>query len=295
MKALKLMGVFVLIVGIIAGAIYLPNLIDRLDSDRVETDDVTLKTLVDNIDKEWEIEQRWNKDLYKSHRNLISQYKSDLSEDASKLALDGLDIKASKILWSEIKKEFAKRDCSYKKVLTLQDGANYVKKKSTAPNADMDELQKSVSTYRTIYYFAKSAHKCNVKFDGDRWSTDVKKNRKSAEYKSFAEYERDILSYRENHINNIYYKKYLNGITELKNGLNEKNVKDKLAKARESFYNDLTNLIISYYEQVERTSENWERLKNCKVSNEMGYTPENLRSFMKEFKNSVNESRGIEL
>ena len=231
MKAIKLILSFVLILGVIVGALYLTGAIG-VEEEVIPSDPETFNDQRELLDKEWKNAQ-WDINLYDRGTARLAQYKDKLNEDDMKTLVDQLNEYAIPKLYSAMMKEFANPNCDDKTIQSLSK--DLTKLKSNAPGRENKDsmLITMTGTYK-VYQDAISLCSKSISFNpgnGVTWTPlETQKN-----------------SFR-NIRNNIRGNKYfgnIKNITRISNGLN--NLETKMNVAAKGFGDRVADRIIKAF------------------------------------------------
>lgn len=274
MKPLKLIIVFAVILAAVIGALFLMR------------DDPPITPPPDGNDYEmyskqfaadWEQAGDWNEKLFRQNCETVRQLSNVYSKENTRTLGDLNTIKATTIVYDKIFAEWDKPACSFSVVKKYRDAVDVITKED--PKASTDKnitmIKDVYSTYTKARVLAGKAIGLSPSFSGRSWSP------------SFSAYSNGITSQRTAILSNANYKKYLSGISEIKNGLAA--IPGKLSDARRRYYDALAQRIMSYYDNAERTSANNSDLRAVysRYRSERGSDHGTLREFVVRFSNEV--------
>lgn len=132
MKAIKLLLLFILILGVVVGALFLTGALG-VEEEVVRTDPETFNDQRDLLNKEWKNAQ-WDINLYDRCSARIAQSKDKLNEDDLKTLVDQLNEYAIPKLYTAMMEEFAKPGCDDKIIQSLSK--DLTKLKDNAPGRE---------------------------------------------------------------------------------------------------------------------------------------------------------------
>ena len=248
MKTVKLIIIFILILGGVIGAFFLFN--NGEGSALPPPAAATYQNYRTQFEKEWEQKGDWDEQLFLSHCDMIQQ----LSTKYETATLRDLNTKtATEIVYKKIFDEWKSPSCRKNVVDKYNKAIGIIESKDG--NAKFDPNVKKIkevsAIYASAYELARQSIGLLPRFNGSTWN-------------SYSQYSSDITIKRNNILGNDNYKTYLSNITEIKKGLN--NIPKLLSDGKASFYSTLSKQIIDYYNESARTMDNQKRLRNV-ISN----------------------------
>ncbi len=281
MKAIKIILLFIVVLGGIMGAFFL--------SGKGHDDDIELSPVADStfdyyrqkFIKDWEDYGDWNDSLFMNHCYTVKQMRT--GHDVS--VLKDLNRRtATEMVSKKIFEQWASADCDKAQIDRYHRALSTIEREDEGAKND-SVVQKIRNVYKTYLSARNVAHRSiglNPNFDGTRWN-------------SFTDYSTNIIESRDGILRDRNYRAYLSNITELKNGLNSISV--KLADAKKQFYRILADELITHYSQT--LKENWDRtrlneLRNHKSRFESEYSSnKDLSGFASQYaaQVAVNELR----
>lgn len=273
MKALKLGGIFVLVLVVFVGIFFL---IPSGDSGKLPPVAENLyETYRQQFTNDWEQAGDWNEVLFKGNYDMVQQLSTQYGGDKID-ALRQLNTRSAvEVVKKKVFDEWATPTC-HKSVIDQYVGAVNTVKKTDATAEQNDDVKKILSvnsTYSSAYSLAHKGIGLSPHFDGSGWQ-------------SYANYAQSIKNQKAAIVRNNNYTQYLSDITDIKNGLNA--IDSKLQKGRTSYYQSLAQSIISYYRNKERTTENLNSLRSMRNRYESEYQQNSsLTAFTREFAQSV--------
>lgn len=276
MKAIKLILVFIVVLGGVVLAFYYSTRADIIESNAIS--DSSLQQYREQFEKDWESAGDWNKDIFMRHCDLIKQ----LSTTNEIESLNDLNTStAVEVIYKRIFNEWGKKNCSKNKIdkyiaaiSTIEDSDN---RASSNPNI---KLIKEVNyVFTKAYKFSHQKFGLVPQFDGSNWN-------------SYTVYSSGIESQKRKILEDVNYKKYLSNIYEISYALD--NVTLRLSEGRKKFYNTLALEIIESYNvklNTERTRADLNSLRNIisKYENEYGSNT-SLSSFVSSYADNVYEN-----
>ena len=247
MKILKLLGIFIVVLGIVIGALYIKSALTDADSDDIKI------ILPDNVtDQRAEMEDFWNRaeDWDAKH------FEAEFSHIQQCLHANYIDHAAANQLTSLLCNlvinrmhglqvgEYNKSDCNIGIVKGYMKGIDAVCQKLSSYNNDdrVRQLRNIEKLYDEISTFGKSSF-----IPGNNLSENADGSHQWLDYDSYAKGRRQkAADYRENST----YLEFLKNITVLKNGISEESVNSRLTKGKKSYGSALANAIAVAYEAI---------------------------------------------
>lgn len=265
MKTLKIVGIFVLVVGVFVGILYFlhPN---KEVSITPETNNV-VEQYGSKIDQMWN-DVVWDTSVYMRVKGMLNSpsAKKDLKASLPTLEQKNINI-ALAHLDSVLIAEWAKADCNDKIVSEYIAGVRYIKKDApvfTGSDNRVKKLEGIYALYSNLKGFCNSSFTLKVKYDIDR-----------ASWNSFSSHRNSQMANLNKYKGSEYYK-YLSDITFIKNGIAA--VPDRLDNAEIRFMKDLCLEIKSQF-------NNYTGLMNkSRLKNQLSETQER---FVVEFKDII--------
>lgn len=269
MKAIKLILTFVVILGVIVGALFIfsGNGGEKLPP----MDDNTLESYRTQFENDWKQKGDWDANLFNDHVTTVKQLSVDFSVEELRRYNTQL---ALELVHEKVFGEWGKATCSKNVVDRYINALNTIT--STDNSARSDNLATQIRQVNTTYREALTVANLSVGlrpgFNGTSWN-------------SYDNYEKGVKQRRDNVLQNSNYKQYLSNITSIKNGLNA--IDGKLSNGRSSFYNNLASSIIAHFKSKERNYENLGALRSVrdKFNNESSSTA--LKAFVDQFAEEV--------
>ena len=247
MKILKLLGIFIVVLGIVIGALYIKSALTDADSDDIKI------ILPDNVtDQRAEMEDFWNRAEDWDAKHFEAEY----SHIQQCLHANYIDHAAANQLTSLLCNlvinrmhglqvgEYHKSDCNIGIVKGYMKGINAVCQKLSSYNNDdrVRQLRDIEKLYDEISTFGKSSF-----IPGNNLSENADGSHQWLDYDSYAKGRRQkAADYRENST----YLEFLKNITVLKNGISEESVNSRLTKGKKSYGSALANAIAAAYEAI---------------------------------------------
>lgn len=247
MKILKLLGIFIAVLGIVIGALYIKSALTDADSDDIKI------ILPDNVtDQRAEMEDFWNRAEDWDAKHFEAEY----SHIQQCLHANYIDHAAANQLTSLLCNlvinrmhglqvgEYNKSDCNIGIVKGYMKGIDAVCQKLSSYNNDdrVRQLRNIEKLYDEISTFGKSSF-----IPGNNLSENADGSHQWLDYDSYAKGRRQkAADYRENST----YLEFLKNITVLKNGISEESVNSRLTKGKKSYGSALANAIAAAYEAI---------------------------------------------
>ena len=247
MKILKLLGIFIAVLGIVIGALYIKSALTDTDSDDIKI------ILPDNVtDQRAEMEDFWNRAADWDAKHFEAEY----SHIQQCLHANYIDHAAANQLTSLLCNlvinrmqglqlgEYRKSDCNIGIVKGYMKGIDAVCQKLSSYNNDdrVRQLRDIEKLYDEISTFGKSSF-----IPGNNLSENADGSHQWLDYDSYAKGRRQkAADYRENST----YLEFLKNITVLKNGISEESVNSRLTKGKKSYGSALANAIAAAYEAI---------------------------------------------
>lgn len=281
MKIVKLLLVFVVILGGVVGAFFLIG--GGTNSGLEIPSDDTYQTYRKQFENDWKNKGDWSDSLFCAHCDMVRM----LSMEYNVAPLKDLNTTtAVEVVYDNIFKEWKSVSCRRSIV------ENYIKALGKIQNEDENarynpNVQKITSVNNTYKKALALAHKrigLSPGFDGSSWS-------------SFSSYSNSILSEKNSIQDNENYKLYLANIKSIKDGLSA--IPSKLNNAKSRFYNDLANEIINHYRSIEQSSRTRSQLNEMrdarnKFNNEAPSSNSYLNNFCNAFADDVDRNESNE-
>lgn len=281
MKIVKLLLVFVVILGAVVGAFYLIG--GGTTSGLEEPSDDTYQTYRKQFENDWKNKGDWSDSLFSAHCDMVRM----LSKDYNVAPLKDLNTTtAVEVVYDKIFKEWESILC--RKVVV----DNYIKALGKIQAEDENaksnpNVQKIISvndTYKKAIALAHKSIGLSPGFDGSSW-------------RSFSGYSNSMLSEKSSMQDNANYKQYLANIKDIKDGLNS--IPFKLDNARSRFYSDLANEIVNHYRSVEQSARTRSQLNELrdarnKFNNEAPSSNSYLNKFCNTFADDVDRNESNE-
>lgn len=255
MKTVKLLSIFVLLVGAIFLALNWSSLFpDDSNKDEFTSEDkIDISAECSKIRDAWEAQKKWSADLYKSEREDIDQSKAMglfsregyntvnncLRESAANKACDDY------LTALHDSKDFsdASLQSAYKGVKFMKDAEKMEK------DPRIQDVEKRHQLYTSIRNFVNSSHTITPHFDVV-----------STEWTSFASAQNSILTQARNYRQNPLFSE-MSHISGFTSGLDEAKLKEITNPQRGRFYTSLSQQIINYF-RSETPTEDKQRLLN---------------------------------
>lgn len=231
MKAIKIFGVFILILSGVVGVFYLVH--GKNFKPMPSISNTTYQSYREQIERDWELAGDWNEQLFLSHRDLLRQ----LSVQYETTTLNDLNTKtAIEIIQKRIFEEWSSPSCSK---VTVDKYNNAIKVVESQDNSAKDDpnvqmIKRVYDVYSAAYGLSHQRVGLSPHYDGSKWN-------------SYSAYSSSMTNKRNSILSNSDYKEYLTNIVDIKHGLED--LPGKLANGRKLFSEELAGSIISYYSQ----------------------------------------------
>ena len=239
MKVLKLLGIFIAVLGIVIGALYIKSALTDTDSDDIKI------ILPDNVtDQRAEMEDFWNRAVDWDAKHFEAEY----SHIQQCLHANYIDHAAANQLTSLLCNlvinrmhglqvgEYHKSDCNIGIVKGYMKGIDAVCQKLSSYNNDdrVRQLRDIEKLYDEISTFGKSSF-----IPGNNLSENADGSHQWLDYDSYAKGRRQkAADYRENST----YLEFLKNITVLKNGISEESVNPHSTASRKTIRTSTANM-----------------------------------------------------
>jgi len=239
MKALKLLGIFVIILAVVLGLLYLTGMVGP--SQKGGTDSDEFKSQSEAIDEEWR-DTNWDTSLYKRWYYRLNQDEETLGQDGLSILTDKLNEYAIPKLHAAMLEEFSKPDCNKATIDSLTIGLNMILEKSPErkDNIQLIELLETKKLYeQALGMVSNGTFTFKTGWDGvDKWTP-------------FSTHKSTLLRKRSDIQSNKYYKNIQN-ITMISEGL--KKLEAKISKSLGSYRLQVENAIYSTYSKSYKDS-----------------------------------------
>ena len=228
MKAIKLLLAFVLILGVVVGALYLTGAMGG-DDESGGSDPETFKNLSALIDDEWNSVE-WNSDLYNKSLMRIEQNEIKLGTGGMNTLIDQLNERAIPKLHTAMMGEFAKSNCDNNIIQSLYKDLEKLKKTGRTENTKFAEMTGTYNVYQKALNFCSKA----ISFDPGNGTSWVPLNTQKQNY----------IQTRGNIQKDPYYKNIQN-IKRIADGLNGLDARMNAAAVK--FSGAVADRIYNYY------------------------------------------------
>lgn len=276
MKALKLVSLFILLLAITVGIIWIPELFGNLSDDEMNGEyPESFKDAKELIEKEWQNLDDWSIEHFLDTKGYLSVRKDKLGKSGYATLKDRFEVKALDCLYNKTIALFSNPHCKNADVQKFYNDMNRYCKEAPKQSAaeQMDTLQ-------SIYKIYDRAYKLTLKTIGLSTNFDEKADEQKW-WSDFNKYEdnisADIDSIKKDSTN---YKR-ISKIIEIEDGLKE--ITTKLTKAKSEFLSDLIDDIDEcfkpYIENIQKcTSE----LKDITEQDDLDRVKEYKEDFEKQ-------------
>jgi len=250
MKAIKLIIIFVLLVGTLLLIIYVPNIwkpTHNGDDKWGEEDLINIKEKCEEIRNVWNKSAGWDQSLYQALRGDIDQ-----SKNMGMFSREGYNTVNNTLRETAVNKACAgymdalhNKNFNSTDLSAQYDGVQYLKKNEKLAD---DKRVKDVEIRQTLYVkikkFIGSSHKISPHF-----------NTSTADWESFSMLQNKILNTAQSYRQNSLYVNEMSHIPSFKSGLSDSALKEKTNKQSPAFYRGLCNQIIEYFKNEEATPD----------------------------------------
>lgn len=278
MKAIKLILLFIAVLGCIVGFFFLSGGsgeggIEVADADQIQK-------YRNECKKAWQRNQDWNEETFLKYHDLASQSKNTQLKDLN-------TSKAITITKNKIFAQWHSSDCHHDSIQKYLDAIKTIKSKDSNAknNVSVKEIEKVDSVYQVAYTFVNDdkQYKIYPSLTGSNYDFEWTKFSDHSKVKKINQQKKDI-------IENPDYTEHLSNIDEINSGLND--VPNKLKNSEETYYNKLAEKIINKFKSIpsaERTLEQSKKLGDLQYKFDEEFITENekLDKFVEEFEKDV--------
>lgn len=303
MKALKLFSLFLLLLAITVGSIWISELLEQSSSDRIDGKYTeSFKKAKDQIEKEWQNSEDWSIEHFLDTKNYLSVRKEKLGKTGYATLEDRFQVKALDCLYKKTIALFSNPYCKNAEVKKFYDDMNRFCKEAPKQSAaeQLDTLQSIHKVYKRAYELIQKEIGLSTKFN-----QDANKDKKQW-WSDFNQYESDIIGKRNSIKKESSYARISN-IIEIENGLEA--ITGKLTNAESAFLSELIKNIDEcfkpYMDEIKKCTSKinditeQDELDNVKNYKEGFEKKKNLllnmrRHFHNQFEDSENECKKID-
>lgn len=236
MKILKLIGLTLLTMVVVVGALWLSYGGGGTSVAVIESNKA--KELQEEVTDFYAQATAWSQASYDSLSvQEIGQYskQEQISTDEETLLINHLNNAATNNVVQLLKDEFRKPDCRASRVANLSAGVQFLQSKMGKNDSRLSEMDKCCRVYSDVRRFVGGTFTYEPHFSGRSWTP-------------FSTLHQATVSRRDAFRADAYYVKYLSGITALSSGLSA--VPEKSMKGRTRYYEQLERRIEAYYEDI---------------------------------------------
>ena len=273
MKALKLAGLFVVVLAVFIGVFLL---IPNGENSKLPPVSANLyETYRQQITSEWEQAGDWQESLFKQNHDLVQQLSTKYTGEKIDALRQLNSRSAIEVVKKKVFEEWASPTCKKATVDQYVRGVNTIIKTDPAVKSDNDvkQILDVNNTYVAAYNLAHKGVGLKPSFNGDSWQ-------------SYDSYAQSLKKQKADIMHRSNYTQYLSNITDIKNGLNA--IDSKLKQGRTTYYKSLASAIIDYFRHVERNTENLNKLRSARNRYENEYQANsNLTEFTREFAQNI--------
>lgn len=282
MKYIKIILILLVFVGAIYGVFSLVN--SGNGGSKIEAHSPELLSqLTKNVDNDWDNADSWDQKVYEKSLTNANVYKNDLEKlkpGNYTTLLNYINEKVCNKLVEFANNEFAKTDCSTQKIAEYKSAMDYFMQKNGTINssdARISKLYAKIKLYNDIINFGKKQFALSPGF-----------NIHTGEWNNFSLHEQTQRKNRDGYKSNPNYSS-ISHISNVKKSLDS--VDGKLKSARNSFMINLSSTIISSYQNMARTQENFTRLNDVYKRYYNSYEDgDKLSNFRKQFRKQLEDS-----
>lgn len=241
-KYLKLIGIFLIIVGGLVLVMNLDTIKQSLTGGGTEGDTSSITKQGDEIRKAWAAVHGWDEALYKKQYNGIEQRNKSGLYRTQKEHIDmlaTLQAASTSSIYDAYMSDILPGNYSDIALRSDYEGVEYLLKKTDyASNAKLKDVKDIHALYTDIYRFTRNgSHPLSVKLDTTA---------SGVSWKSFSKRKDEVLSLAAKYRNNKNYGK-LKSIKGFSEGLSDSYLHDVLDCQNTKFYKDLSDAIIAHY------------------------------------------------
>ena len=279
MKIVKLIGILLIIVAAIIGAIYLPDLFGESEDDNfVSTDLVDVNIVRNDFISQWENAKTWDEALHKEQRDKVLRYKNNqmLSKASYEALLNIIRETVINKVCNTYNDALKASPSNHRKITNAYSNISKVKKVEgldTIASADhrIARVEKLHKYYCNVRSFAESSHRMSATLDTIYLT-----------WKSFDELKQVKLSTANSYRNNTLYSE-VSHIDAIVNGLKETEVVRKVEQQRLGFYSSLYNAILEHFNSLEITRENLRKLNSVRNGAFEREAPKNYKDMLLDY------------
>ena len=283
MKALKLLLIFVLLVGGLFVALNWESMTGSSgDEDFSEKDLIDIGVKCEEIRNAWGRCSEWDESLYTAQCADIDQSKSMgmFSREGYNTVNNALRESATNKACGSYLACLHDTLFDSSKLQLQYDGVLFLKEHEKLENDPrVKEVEERHALYKKIDSFVRSPHYISPRFDAE-----------DADWTSFAAYQNSILGTAKNYRNNKLYTTEMTHIPGFRNGLSESHVRSVTNAYRSDFYEKLCTQIINHFENDSVSQENAKILNEVynNFSNQAsGYGVDRLAAYYLEYPNKL--------
>lgn len=283
MKAIKLSGIFLLLVGLIFCAMNLNSWLSKegMESDFSSKDKLDISKECDDTRKKWQQVPDWNMQVYKKLRANIDQSKNMKLYSASgyNVVNNTLRETSANKLCESYKKRLAASNYNHAQLCSFHsDARKLIEAEKMESDARLNQVLKIHAHYMRVYNFARSSHPIRANYDTV-----------STSWNSFESLQQRIINQATSYKKDPMYSE-ISQIPGFEAALDEAALKSSTDKQRKSFYADLEDQIISFFNQAELDQNHADKLRVAcnrlgKECNEMN----RLLNFMIEYNKNLKQ------
>lgn len=236
MKTVKLAFIFVGILAVVAGVVYLSSLMNH-DNDMVVDYTEYGKEVLDKIDREWQKGDDWSKEHFEDTRDYLSVREDKIGNGYATL-VEHFQVKALACLHEKTVNTFAEPAC--RKADADERKSDLELFKEAAPKQKEEPQLKTLEGIHEVYRRAYSLTYAKL-------GLSPAFNKEKGSWNDYNKFDQNVRNRKDAVLKNTYYK-YVGGISEIKEGL--VGIDGRLSKAKEEFVKNLVSEIESAYRPI---------------------------------------------
>ena len=279
MKALELVSLYILLLAITVGIIWIPELFGNLSDDEMNGEyPESFKDAKELIEKEWQNLDDWSIEHFLGTKGYLSVRKDKLGKSGYATLEDRFEVKALDCLYNKTIALFSNPHCKNADVQKFYDDMNrYCKEAPKQSKAEkMDTLQGVHNVYKSAYGLIHKEIGLHTNFNQDadkdkkRWWSD------------FNQYESGIINEIDS-VQKVFCYDRISKIIEIEDGL--KNITTKLTKAKSKFLSDLIkNIDECFKPYIENIQKCTSELKDITEQDDL----DSVKEYKKDFETQKN-------
>lgn len=284
MKAIKMLAIFLLLVGGIALALNWGSLFGGSQSNEgfAETDKIDITEKCTEIRSAWNNVSGWDADIYNAQRKDIDQSKAMgmFSEKGYNTVNNCLIESATNSACDAYMLFLKSQEYSHEKLQKHFKGVEAIKKAENLNNDNrIAQVEKINQLYLKVYNFSRDKHIISPHF-----------NETTTDWTSFATLQNRILTTADSYRNNALYQKELKHLSGFESALDRNNLLSVTGRQKKGFYEGLSQQITGYFDTVEHTQVQvnlYNQIYNNFVGESGEYGIDRIASGFAKFKREV--------